>query len=363
MNIGVLTLHRCINYGSFWQARCLVEGLRARGHQAVLLDHRSRRAGMAELRCALQPVLPTPVRASDRPLYVSKTRKFFSAFLSLPCSPSFSLDDPGATHGHDVVVVGSDEVWNLRHPWYSGCALFFGEGVASSRLISYAASFGSYPADQGLEPCWSERLRSFDRISVRDLNSRALVGQALGKEPELVLDPCLQFAPAQAQPALPSITAALSCVAVYGHNFSPWFIDKVRRWASRHGQRLVSIGYRNDWADAQWIDAGPEEFADFIAGSEAVVTNFFHGCVFALRHDKPFVCERSTYRSIKIADLMGTVGAEAHLISPDTGEQECDERLSGPPAAAIGQRIRNWRHRSDTYLDQALAPAGAAAGR
>jgi hypothetical protein len=28
--VGVLTFHRCINYGSYWQARCLVEGLRKR---------------------------------------------------------------------------------------------------------------------------------------------------------------------------------------------------------------------------------------------------------------------------------------------------------------------------------------------
>src|SRR5690349_8232637 len=42
LKIGVLTFHRCINYGSYWQARCLVDGLRARGHDAVLLDHHSR---------------------------------------------------------------------------------------------------------------------------------------------------------------------------------------------------------------------------------------------------------------------------------------------------------------------------------
>src|SRR5437867_7124074 len=46
--VGVLTFHHCINYGSYWQARCLVEGLRARGHDAVILDHRSRRADAAE---------------------------------------------------------------------------------------------------------------------------------------------------------------------------------------------------------------------------------------------------------------------------------------------------------------------------
>src|SRR3546814_5805670 len=58
--IGVLTFHRCINYGSYWQARCLVEGLRQRGHDAVLLDHDSPLVNRAEWRCALQPLLPTP---------------------------------------------------------------------------------------------------------------------------------------------------------------------------------------------------------------------------------------------------------------------------------------------------------------
>jgi hypothetical protein len=29
--LGILTFHKCINFGSYWQARCLAEGLRARG--------------------------------------------------------------------------------------------------------------------------------------------------------------------------------------------------------------------------------------------------------------------------------------------------------------------------------------------
>ena len=60
--IGVLTFHRCINYGSYWQARCLVEGLRARGLDAVLLDHDSPRANRAEWRCAFQPMLSQSLR-------------------------------------------------------------------------------------------------------------------------------------------------------------------------------------------------------------------------------------------------------------------------------------------------------------
>src|SRR4051794_6038384 len=67
--IGVLTYHRCINYGSYWQARCLAEGLRARGHDAVLLDHHCAWATRAEWRCALQPLLPARGPSADLALY------------------------------------------------------------------------------------------------------------------------------------------------------------------------------------------------------------------------------------------------------------------------------------------------------
>ena len=35
MRVGVLTFHRCINYGSYWQARCLVEAIAARGDMTI----------------------------------------------------------------------------------------------------------------------------------------------------------------------------------------------------------------------------------------------------------------------------------------------------------------------------------------
>jgi hypothetical protein len=52
LKVDVLTFHRCINYGSYWQARCLVEQLRSRGHEAGLLDHDRRCVRRAEVRCA-----------------------------------------------------------------------------------------------------------------------------------------------------------------------------------------------------------------------------------------------------------------------------------------------------------------------
>lgn len=224
--IGVLTFHRCINYGSYWQARSLVEGLRDMGYEAVLLDHYSAAVNRREWRCALNPQPSSRSPSGDRPRYAAKARRFFEAFEALPQSAPFDLDDPRALEDLDIVVVGSDEVWNLRHPWYGGHPAFFGFGIKAGRLISYAASFGSQRAAEGLPPFWADALSNFALISVRDANSARIIREALGEDPEIVLDPCLQFP--RAVEARERVAGERPYVAVYGHSFPGWLSGAVR---------------------------------------------------------------------------------------------------------------------------------------
>jgi len=356
--VGVLTFHRCINYGSYWQARSLVEGLRRMGCDAVLLDHRSRRVDMAEWRCALKPVLPTPVPGSDRRLYAAKARRFFEAFEELPRSRGFAMERPPPPElvgTLDAAVIGSDEVWNFSHPWYARVPLFFGERLPARRVVAYAASFGHHPAAYGVPRPWGDALlRNFDAVSVRDENSRALVAGCLGQAPARVLDPCLLFGPGDRDGAGQGTAAPMRCIALYGHNFSEAFAARLRATALRHRVLIVSVGYRNDWADVQWLTAGPEDFARLMASAGAVATNFFHGCAFALRHRRPLLCEPSSYRSIKIDDLLGTLAAERHLADPGAGDAAWDAALTEPPARAVQARIEAMRHASVTYLRDAI---------
>lgn len=349
---GVLTFHRCLNYGSYWQARCLVEGLRTRGHNAVLLDYHSWRVKFGEWKCGLRPVLPSPVPVPDHLWYAAKILKFVRAFSALPRSAPFSLDRPEVMEPFDLVAVGSDEVWNLRHPWYGGYPLFFGDGIKAERLIAHAASFGNSEALKGLEKAWADRLRRFTFISVRDENSQRIIKSALGFEPDLVLDPCLQFPPLGDY--RPTASRA-PFVAVYGHNFTNHFGEQVRRWAKARRLMLISIGYRNSWADRQWLTAGPHDFARAIATADAVATNFFHGCVFALRFAKPFICEGSTYRSMKLRNLMKSVAGERHLASETTPASDFDSLLSEPLEPEILRRIERLRRDSSAYLNRAMA--------
>jgi hypothetical protein len=349
--IGVLTFHRSINYGSYWQARCLVEGLRARGHDAELLDHDCKCIRRAELSCALQPELPqrTPRRFLKN--YAAKTRKFVRAVAGLPLSRRFSLHEPRQAGEYDAIVVGSDEVWNFRHPWFGSKPIFFGDELNAERLVSYAASFGNHSAWDGIDPDWAQKLDRFSAISVRDENSWHLIHGATGRQPALVLDPCLQFR--GSRPA--ERNGKSRYVVIYGHGFPAWLRRRIRRWADGRHLRLVSIGYINHWADEQLVTAGPLEFAEIMAGARAIVTNFFHGCVFALLNGKPWVSSPSAYRSIKIPDLVGVLGAQQRLIDDRTSDAMVDELLESPIQPEVASRIEELRARSDAYLDAALS--------
>src|SRR5205085_9346327 len=94
-----------------------------------------------------------------------------AAASALALTEPFALESPEDAGPFAALVVGSDEVWNLPHPWYGGVPGFFGEGWRTDRLVAHAASFGSYYSDAPLEQCWRECLRRFGAISVRDHHS------------------------------------------------------------------------------------------------------------------------------------------------------------------------------------------------
>lgn len=96
-----------------------------------------------------------------------------------------------------------------------------------------------------------------------------------------------------------------------------------------------------------------------MASADAVVTNFFHGCVFALRNGKPFVCETSPYRGQKIRDLLTAVGGEAHLLLEDTSDADLNARLNAPVHPSVFEKIAGLRETSAAYLDEALFLAQA----
>nr|WP_246734171.1 polysaccharide pyruvyl transferase family protein [Oharaeibacter diazotrophicus] len=381
----MLTFHRRVDYGSYWQTRCLLAGLARRGHAAVVADHASDHVRRAELACALAPLgdgpaaradvpdkvarirafrravaeLPLSKRVdiarpetaarADVPDKVARIRAFRRAVAELPLSKRFDIARPETMEPADLALFGGDEIWNPHHPWYGGAPLFFGGGVPARRYVAYAAGAGGHDATLGFDADRSARLGAFADVSVRDDNTRRLCRDATGREPEIVLDPCLQFPPPHEAPD----AEGPPCIVVYGHGFPRWFADAVVAFARRRALPIVGVGHRSAVADEQRLAAGPEEFRRLMASAAAVVTNVFHGCVFALAFGRPFVAAASPARRDDLRDLVALVGAQHHVVD-ETRAATVDTVLSAPADAVVRRRIEALRARSDAFLDRVL---------
>lgn len=72
------------------------------------------------------------------------------------------------------------------------------------------------------------------------------------------------------------------------YSFSEWknYGAKVREYAKEHDLKIVSIGRKICWADKSYDIIGLEEWLGAFASAELVITDSFHGTVFALKNKK-----------------------------------------------------------------------------
>jgi hypothetical protein len=196
----------------------------------------------------------------------------------------------------DVQVIGSDEVFNCvqanTNVGYSRD--LFGHGSPARRVISYAASFGnttmSKIKEYGIADELAADLDRFAAISVRDRNSAEIVRALLGHEPEVHVDPALAYDYMGVEQAIP--TRRLhdgKYLIVYGYSGRLSRAENVTLagYARRIGARILCFGGVQECCD-EFVDADPFELLAYFRDAEAVVTDTFHGTIFAMINHRPF---------------------------------------------------------------------------
>lgn len=337
MKIGILTHPPLRNYGGILQAYALQVYLERLGHEVWVLN-RSRkvrlplwRQGVGILkRAVLKYVFGKHVAltlgGNRRQIdYLCKhTRHFVDRYihLTLLAYSSEDLAKQVKELGLDVLVVGSDQVWRPRYvasisDFFLG---FLPEGSWMKR-IAYAASFGvdnwEFTEEQ-TQRCRT-LIKRFDAISVREDSGIKLCKQFLGAEAVLLPDPTLLLMPED----------YLSLLKAEKENREPqlfaYFLDpspdkqKVADRIAEHKHLNVSsVQIRMENISLplpERIIPSVEEWLCGFRDARFVVTDSFHGCVFSILFNKPFVVYGNSERGMaRFQSLLGMFGLEDRLV-------------------------------------------------
>ena len=201
--IGIMSMQRIINYGSFLQAYGLKKMIESVSKSEVeFIDYRF---GVDITNRLKKPQskaesIVDKILKNRTPWNYLKKKNFFKEIernLILDLK-NIGVDKLNYDCEVDTLVIGSDEVFNCLQPYPVGYSKqLFGDGYAHSKIVSYAASFGSTRyedlVDTGIAHEIKTMLSRFAAISVRDENSAHIVRQLLGYSPEIHMDPVLMY--------------------------------------------------------------------------------------------------------------------------------------------------------------------------
>lgn len=367
--VGILSMQRIINYGSFLQAYGLKMILEKLGHNVEFVDYHvgkplveSDEKNYSGIRKRLYKgieALKYNAPLKHRIQYIKYKKSFASKYHQI----LGIKEQMNYTPELDTLVIGSDEVFNCiqKNPNVGYSLELFGKDNRAKKLVSYAASFGNTTIEKlekyGKTDEIKEHLSKFDAISVRDKNSRDIVVKLVGKEPLCHLDPVLAYDFIGECTLIPKIDIKEKYLILYAYSgrISDSEAQFISKYAKRKGLKVYAIGGVQSCAD-KFIDCSPFEVLSYFLNAEAVITDTFHGTIFSVITKRPFATivrksEGISYgNEEKLNDLLNILKLNNRAVGHI---DEIENILSLViDYDLVGEIIREERRRTYDYLER-----------
>lgn len=259
---------------------------------------------------------------------------------------------------YDAFIVGSDQVW--REEYSSDIRSFFLGFLSETdkrKRIAYAASFGKereYISADNLPAC-RELLHRFDTVSVREDSGLDILKRDFSYEDGVkVLDPTLLLATEDYK----------DIVATSDHNQMPTLaayildptedIEKIAKEGAE--ERNLKIEEFSGQYEGKPMLSIPQWLAAF-ANAEFVVTDSFHGMVFSILFNKPFVVYANKERGLdRYTSLLNELGLEDKLVySYEDFKARNKQLFADIDYKSVNQTLEKRRKDSLKFLTDALA--------
>lgn len=318
------------------QAWALQQVLKRQGHDVVTIDRQADNLGLLyssarfAYRAAMKMVgkRKIPINLEKQFPYIQKnTRKFIAENIVM----SETIDSTEKLKAHfdrevyDAIVVGSDQTWR---PLYSpNIENFFLDFLGSKNIkrMAYASSFGvdDWEFTEAQTKRCAELAKQFDAISVRETSGVDLCQKYFGLEAQHVLDPTLllerkNYEDIYRDKDIPKRGG----VYTYILDRAGWkdqVVDVVKNALSKPeytNQPKASLARPSSGEVEDYKMPAVEAWIRGFSEADFVVTDSFHGTIFSIIFNKPFISLINSQRGAsRFYSILGELGLMSRLIS------------------------------------------------
>ncbi|MFC3608562.1 polysaccharide pyruvyl transferase family protein [Stutzerimonas tarimensis] len=295
--VGILTYHDINNFGAQLQAASLNKFLRDSGYDSSIINYTPIRSRVRIYATCIRPFLRFDLKGFNEQR--RKREVFRRSAVELgdiserPIITSRGVEK--AVRDFDVLVCGSDELWNFDN--YLGYQKpYLLDLKFSGKKISYAASMGNCVPDLDLKRGFKRGLQSFSKVLVRDGYTSKFL-ESIGVPSEVVVDPTylsdVQPVYKETEPYL-MVSGALNYCQ----------IREIIKLSKILGLRILTPGYKYEGFEDSFIEASPQQWIGYIKNAAFHVTSLFHGAAFSMKYQTKFAVYLTPGKENKIGFMM-----------------------------------------------------------
>ncbi len=223
---------------------------------------------------------------------------------------------------YSYVFIGSDQVWNPEitvglDDAYIGNI----QRKGTCQFVAYAASFGSDKLpEEYCEKFRDAACHNFYAISLREQSAVPFIENLLGAPAVSVLDPTLLLEKQDWINAGRKI-AAQNYILFICTEINEQMLQYLHRLSRTTGKRIIHLTpfVHNYTVSSSEIhdECGPAEYIGYFQNAAYVITNSFHGTVFSIIFEKPFMAFSHSSKNARLKNLLRICNLDSRLIGSE----------------------------------------------
>lgn len=362
--VAIITLNGYFNYGNRLQNYALQEVIKSLGHDVdtIMVNRNMKNKEGRILRVLKNPkkllviFKRFKINKKNEKISIERSKNFKQFSKKYISETEYYISENNIpsdlSNKFDFFVVGSDQVWNPFTVGKSG--IYFLSFAPKEKRIAYAPSFGISNIPLEYKEEYKVLLSSMGKLSVREKAGAEIIKNLSGRTAQILVDPTLLLS----KEKWLSVSQQVSnkpkdsyLLTYFLGDISSEKQKKIKEIATLKKLKVINL---SNIKDKDFYESGPSEFIDYINSAEIFLTDSFHGVVFSILLETPFIVfnrkDNQPSMNSRIDTLLETFKFESRF----SDKLKSNNEIFNLDFSHVHSILKEERERALNYLKEAI---------
>lgn len=253
---------------------------------------------------------------------------------------------------YDYYITGSDQVWNPNFNRMSD--IDFLKFAPKEKRSSFSASFGISEIPEDLKGYYKKNLLEMQNLSVREDRGKEIIEELTGRtDAEVLIDPTMMLTSKEWDKVSKKprkLTTDKYILNYFLGNLSEKRRKKIENVATQNGCTIIKLMDKNDPLYA----SGPSEFLYLVKNAFMVCTDSYHGSIFSIIYNKPFVVFDREDNIVKMNSRLETLLSKFQLQERYSKDEKIPEELLKCDYTESYKILESEKEKTNEYIEKIL---------